>query len=166
VVSTARRRLRGELSCFVTTYHGACLDGFICLDGNRLYFKCAALPPAALLHIGAGIFSRCRCAWLVGRQYRVRRAAFSQQHRWDYPQRRVAIIRAGNHLEKKTLNPLQQRSRCERWPHPIAAGEDRQVRVDTSRWVAIEWVSCRGRSLPNLQYEKLPFRQRSFDRPN
>lgn len=73
------------------------------LDGNGLHFKCASLPPAALLYIGAGLFSWRRSTHIVRSGCRVRRAAFPQQHRRDYAYRCSAVIRSRNDLAKKTL---------------------------------------------------------------
>lgn len=119
MVSTARARSRRELFCFVSICHCACLDSFICLDGNRLYFKCASLPPAALLYIGACIFAWRRCTQPVRSGCRVRWAAFSQQHRRDYDDRRLAVIRAGNHLGKKDSELIAAAE-----PPPVVASPD------------------------------------------
>jgi hypothetical protein len=79
-------------------------DGFVYLDGNRLRFKCAPLPPAALLYIRTRIFSWRHCACLVRSGRRTTRPTFPQQHRRDYAHRRLVVIRARNDLAEIRLN--------------------------------------------------------------
>jgi hypothetical protein len=103
VVSSVGYWSRGELA-WIAARHCACLDDFVHLDGNGLYFERPPLPPTALLHIGARIYSWRRCARLVRGGHRAVGCTFSEQYRWNDAHRRHAVIRTRADLAKIPLN--------------------------------------------------------------
>ena len=92
VVSTARHRLRCELSRVADAWRRDNLADPIRLDGNGLHSQCAPLPSAALLYLWAHISCGCRGPRIIGSGVVGTRTACSQQHRRGYVGRRLIII--------------------------------------------------------------------------